>query len=92
MTVRFWCADEGNKYNGMAEDAKLAFFDIGLGQQDQLLVPSLELYVFPSAADAGAHIHSNSWGASFQACDELCTEIDNYTYIHDVSTSWHLMS
>jgi hypothetical protein len=67
-------------YNGMAPEAKLAFFDVGKTGQQFLSIPSLYDYVFPAAYGAGARIHSNSWGSSYQACDDSCFEIDKFTY------------
>ena len=50
-------------YDGMAPDAKVAFFDIGVANQQFLNVPNqLERTMFPVAATAGAKIHTNSWG------------------------------
>ena len=72
-------------YNGMAQGAKLAFFDIGVTNSPYLDVPSLYNRVFPAAKSAGAHIHSNSWGSSYQACDDSCYDIDRYTYENPVS-------
>lgn len=47
--------------NGMAPDAKLAFFDLGMTDRSFLKVPALK-DIFQSAYDAGARVHSNSWG------------------------------
>ena len=53
-------------YDGMAPDAKVAFFDIGVANQLFLNVPNqLERTMFPVAATAGAKIHTNSWGSFF---------------------------
>ena len=77
-------------YNGMAQEAKLAFFDIGDTETSALSVPSLYDSVFPAAKSAGAHIHSNSWGSSYQACDDSCYDIDRYTYENPVSAAYRV--
>lgn len=72
---------ENSDYDGMAPEAQLAFFDIGKTGTDALTIPSLYEVVFPAAHDAGAHLHSNSWGSLSQVCDEYCYDID--AYVHD---------
>jgi hypothetical protein len=47
--------------NGMGPEAKLAFFDLGMTERSFLKVPALT-DIFQSAYDAGARVHSNSWG------------------------------
>lgn len=72
-------------YNGMAPEAKIAFFDIGESGEGYLMVPNLYKYVFPAAYDAGARLHSNSWGSSYQACDSQCYQIDKFTHENPVN-------
>ena len=50
-----------NNYNGLAYNAKLAFFDVNQGNSTSFLVPSIYYTVFPIAMKAGAFLHSNSW-------------------------------
>ena len=52
---------EFSSMNGMAPEAKLAFFDLGMTDRSFLKVPAL-IDIFQSAYDAGARVHSNSWG------------------------------
>jgi hypothetical protein len=47
--------------NGMAPNSKISFFDIGMTEQSFLKVPSLE-QILETAYEAGARVHSNSWG------------------------------
>lgn len=68
--------------DGVAPDAKLAFFDIGKGDKS-LTVPSLFDIVFPAARKAGARVHSNSWGASYlHSYNYNSYDVDRYTYEH----------
>lgn len=69
-----------NEYDGMAPEAKIAFFDIGVTGEAGLQVPSLYNSIFPAAYNADAHLHSNSWGSNYQVCDERCEDIDRFTY------------
>lgn len=89
LTALSWLGDPAyptmRNYSGMAYAAKLAFFDIGVTNTPYLDVPSLNEVVFPAASSAGAHIHSNSWGAGYSACDETCYQLDEYTYANPVS-------
>lgn len=67
--------------DGIAPDAKLAFFDIGKGER--LTVPSLFDVVFPAAHKAGARVHSNSWGASYlHSYNYNSYDVDRYTFEH----------
>ena len=51
--------------DGMAYNAKIAFFDIGQPNAQSLNVPaSLRESMFPPSYDVGARIHTNSWGAN----------------------------
>ena len=55
-----------HRFDGMAFEGKMAFFDIGEAGQPFLNVPgALEDSMFPFVYDMGARLHSNSWGASF---------------------------
>src|SRR3546814_12170528 len=69
-------------YNGMAFDAKIAFFDIGVTGAPYLDVPSLYDDVFPASVSAGGYIHSNSWGSNTQTTDENCYQLDSFTHEH----------
>lgn len=76
--------EEGHaKYNGMAPHAKLAFFDIGDSGGSLQVPPNLGADIFGAAAKAGASIHTNSWGTSWNGYLSDDLEIDLYTYQHD---------
>jgi subtilisin family serine protease len=66
-------------FNGMAYDAKLAFFDIGVTKAPFLKVAPLYDVIFPAAVAAGAYVHSNSWGSNTQTTDEYFYDIDKLT-------------
>merc|ERR1711939_615104 len=67
-------------YNGVAPEAKPAFYDVHYGSDQYLLIPNLQEEVFPAASKAGASIHSNSWGANVNECSSVCVEVDTYLY------------
>eukprot|EP00761_Pharyngomonas_kirbyi_P005282 gb/GECH01005287.1/.p1 GENE.gb/GECH01005287.1/~~gb/GECH01005287.1/.p1 ORF type:complete len:967 (+),score=205.39 gb/GECH01005287.1/:1-2901(+) len=74
---------ELKKFNGVAPDSKLYFADIESGDVSGLAVPEdLQEQYFKPAYDAGARIHSNSWGCSFPPLfcvyDCVCVWISNY--------------
>ena len=60
-----------NPYEGVALDAKVAFFDLqgdGLSGSSSLSIPgNLRRYFAPAHDVAGARVHSNSWGSSVAA-------------------------
>lgn len=68
--------------NGVAPDAKVSFFDVGEMNEEYLLVPDLEKYVLPMAYEAGARVHSNSWGTTSNQYDYFSAEVDTFTYSH----------
>ena len=67
---------------GVAPSAKVSFFDIGEMHEEYLLVPDLEKYVLPMAYEAGARVHSNSWGTTSSQYDYFSAEVDTFTYDH----------
>jgi hypothetical protein len=70
------------QYNGMASEAKIAFFDIGEKEQGELDVPWNMTKIFKPAYHAGARIHSNSWGGGYWY-DLYCSIVDKYVYETD---------
>lgn len=73
---------ELNHYIGMAPEAKIVFHDIGV--DGQLEMPLLEL-MLDQAYEAGARIHSNSWGCTGDSsiCNLYTLEaqlLDQYTW------------
>jgi hypothetical protein len=66
---------------GMAYMAKLAFFDIGIAGQRNLRTPAdLASGMFPYAYDAGARIHSNSWGSTDNVYTQQAFAVDEYMF------------
>ena len=75
-----WSASESK---GAAPEAKLAFFDIG-DEDGNLNIPSnLVTGMFPYAKDAGAEIHSDSWGSSYNGYLPNDIGIDRYSVDND---------
>ncbi len=73
------------KYNGMAYEAKIAFFDIGNTAQGEgaIDVPSnLKTDAFDVlSAEAGAYVITNSWGsAGVNYYNSYCKQSDSYMY------------
>jgi hypothetical protein len=77
-------SDEKIKYNGIAKDSKIAFFDLGASVSDgsYLETPDDVSEMITPASLAGATIHSDSWGGGYWY-DSYCYEIDRYLYSHD---------
>jgi hypothetical protein len=73
-------------YSGHATGAKIAFFDMeeSAHEENGLSYPSpFGTYVLQPAYDAGARIHSDSWGGSFNAYDDDSLSIDDFMNTHD---------
>jgi hypothetical protein len=68
-------------YNGIASDAKIAFFDIGIDNvnEDLTLPYDIKSSLYPPSYMAGARIHSNSWGGGY-CYDSYSIETDSYLY------------
>lgn len=70
------------EFNGIAENAKIAFFDIGM-LDGSLVVPNAISDIFKLSdsvhSSVGARIHSNSWGGGYWY-DTMATDIDQYLY------------
>jgi hypothetical protein len=74
-----------SNYGGHAPGAKIAFFDMekSSSPNDGLYIPSpMATYVFQPAYNAGARIHSNSWGSFMNSCDSDDLTIDSFQYAH----------
>jgi hypothetical protein len=71
-------------YGGHAPGAKIAFFDMGSASSGSgISYPSpAGSYVFPPAYNAGARIHSNSWGGTWNGIDTDDLSIDSFQYSH----------
>jgi hypothetical protein len=72
------------KQGGHAPGAKIAFFDMEGDPDNGIVYPSpLGQNVFQPAYDAGARIHSNSWGGPFNAYfDDDSFSADSFQYSH----------
>ena len=73
------CLGDGNM-NGMAPEAKLAFYDIGLNGADFLSISPSLTAILQTAFNTGARIHSNSWGGGTQFYDSNSRTIDTFQY------------
>jgi subtilisin family serine protease len=70
-------------YNGVAYNSKIAFFDIGLSQNDYLQVPTdLEGVLLPPSYEIGSRIHSVSWGSSDSIYSVFDQSFDRYVFDH----------
>eukprot|EP00753_Platysulcus_tardus_P001382 PLAT11314.1.p1 GENE.PLAT11314.1~~PLAT11314.1.p1 ORF type:complete len:1096 (+),score=456.19 PLAT11314.1:51-3338(+) len=68
-------------YGGMAYNAKIAFYDIGVAGQPSLQVPNqIENAIFQPAKQMGAHLHTNSWGANANAYSPNARSVDIFTF------------
>jgi hypothetical protein len=73
---------EHAQFNGMASDAKIAFFDIGNQNGDISMPIDLENDLFKWAYLAGARVHSDSWGGSVvdNSYTDESLRIDRFTF------------
>jgi len=76
------CGELLQDSKGIAFGARVAFFDLG-DSSSNLHVPSNINNIFPSAYNAGARVHSNSWGNAYvQSYSNSELQIDSYSYEH----------
>jgi hypothetical protein len=76
------CGELLEDSKGIAFGARVAFFDLG-DSSSNLHVPSNINSIFPSAYNAGARVHSNSWGNAYvQSYSNSEIQIDTYSYQH----------
>jgi len=68
--------------DGMAPNAQLVVQDIGAASGDLALLGDLQLQ-FLQAYDAGARIHSNSWGTQNSEYDPFTMDMDRFAYRHE---------
>jgi len=71
------------EYNGTAPGAKIAFDDISPDGWSLYGLPYDLNDLFPHSYDAGARIHTNSWGSYGASYTFQSMEVDQYTYEHD---------
>ena len=72
---------EFSHMNGMAPDAKIAFFDLGMTEKSFLKVPALT-DIFNSAYETGARVHTNSWGNLGGLYGQMSYDVDDFTFSH----------
>ena len=70
-------------YRGVAFDAKIAFFDMGVAGSPSLAVPAdVQNDFLGLAYDAGARIHTNSWGTDINSYTTTSRDMDVFSYEH----------
>mmetsp|Transcript_20016 Transcript_20016/g.57462 ORF Transcript_20016/g.57462 Transcript_20016/m.57462 type:complete len:1210 (-) Transcript_20016:1521-5150(-) len=69
--------------NGVAKDAKVAFFDIGRGSNGYLSTPRDKAGLLNYGRRAGARIHSASWGSEFSGYGIDEYYFDQYLHSND---------
>lgn len=72
---------EYSSMNGIAKEAKVSFFDIGMTNTGALIVPNIET-ILDFSYTAGARVHSNSWGSMSGAYGIMSHDLDSYLYLH----------
>ena len=70
--------NQNDDADGLATDAKIAFFDVGIGS-DCCYIPSVE-FIVDTAKVAGASISSASWGTSDNMYTTWVSSYDEYLY------------
>ena len=73
-----------NTADGMAPNARLVFQDVGNANGD-LQTPGDLVTMFTQAHDAGARIHSNSWGATVHSYSSHGADVDAYMWRNEDS-------
>ena len=68
--------------DGMAPNAQLVIQDIGSPSGNLALLGDLQLQ-FLQAYNAGARLHSNSWGTQNSLYDPFTVNMDQFTYRHE---------
>jgi len=71
--------ESGENENGVAPNAKIAFFDIGSGNSLEIVMPDTYT-LFDPGYHAGAKIHSASWGNSVNSYGSRDRNWDEYTF------------
>jgi subtilisin family serine protease len=79
-TIAGFVVDIDTNLNGHAPDAKIAFFDMSTDGNSISYPTPMSQYVFPAAHNAGARLHSNSWGSGDNMYDSDVIDIDKYHY------------
>ena len=82
VDAAFKPGDEISQHSGMAPSAKVAFFDLESGGQGLDVPDDLGEDYFRWAYEAGARIHSNSWGDSSNEYTLLTADTDDFVWHH----------
>jgi len=70
-------------FQGMAPEAKIAFFDIGKFDVPRYVFPPDDTYdMYQPAYEVGARIHSNSWGSAVQYYSVSMVSSDDFVFKH----------
>lgn len=75
--------ESDGRADGIAPDSKIAFFDIGGGRSGFLSTPNDSTDLFSPGLNAGAKIHSASWGSNFNGYGVQEREFDEFAYNND---------
>lgn len=70
------------KLDALASEAKITFFDIGVTNKNELKIPAITT-ILKTAYEAGARIHSNSWGNFIGIYGLIAREVDKYLYYNE---------
>mmetsp|Transcript_15712 Transcript_15712/g.24416 ORF Transcript_15712/g.24416 Transcript_15712/m.24416 type:complete len:1706 (+) Transcript_15712:222-5339(+) len=70
-------------FNGAAPLAKLAFDDVSDDGQGLYIPDALDEQMFPHSYNAGARLHSNSWGANTNSYTTTAQEFDKFMHDND---------
>jgi hypothetical protein len=71
----------GRIYDGMAPEAKIHFFDIGVAGSPAARIPNnLSTGMFALAKAAGAAIHTNGWGSNTRAYTSESRDVDAFAW------------
>jgi hypothetical protein len=74
---------KGPTFNGLCEDAQMTMFDVQ-ARGKAMYVPSLYHIGFPPSYEAGARVHSNSWGCrGMTSYTSKALDIDEFMYDKD---------
>jgi len=66
--------------DGIARDAKIAFYDMGSSITGRMSIPPNQADVFEDGRLAGAHLHSVSWGAPSNVYGPYDYQFDEYLF------------
>jgi hypothetical protein len=74
-------SNSGSTYDGLAPNGKIAFFDIASGSSNNLAIPSdLKGTLLPPGYNAGARVHSASWGSTTTTYSSLDEDFDDFMH------------